>query len=219
MQLEQQFTLPLPRAQAWPAFHEVGLLVECLPGASLSGPAVDGELPLRFDVKLGPIAAAFAGSGRVTFDDTAHSGRFEGQAVDKRTQSRVKGAATFALQDTVGGCTVQIGVDYTLAGSLAQFGRGAIVKELAAALTSQFAANLATRLTARTAALADQPASHRLRQQDLTPNLAGMAAAAPPASPSSTPAALPLSVAGLIGLALKAWWRRCRARLRRGAAG
>lgn len=146
MQLEQSFTLPLPPAQVWPAFKNVELLVECLPGASLTGPAVDGELPLRFDIKLGPIAAGFIGAGRVSFDDAGQAGRFEGQAADKRTNSRVRGAASFALQPHEAGTRVEVAVDYTLTGSLAQFSRSAIVRELASALTAQFASNLAARL-------------------------------------------------------------------------
>jgi carbon monoxide dehydrogenase subunit G len=217
VQLEQSFTLPVPSAQAWPAFQDVALLVECLPGASLTGPAVDGELPLRFDVKLGPIAAAFAGSGRVSFDDAARSGRFEGQAVDKRTQSRVKGAASFQLQDTAEGCRVQVGVDYTLAGSLAQLGRGAIVKELAGALTSQFAANLAARLQAHARAPAATSAGTAAAQPGATEPPPATDTAAPPAAPP--PATQPLSALGLIGLALKAWWRRWLQRLRGRASG
>jgi carbon monoxide dehydrogenase subunit G len=209
VQLEQRFTLAVSRAQAWPAFQDIGLLIDCLPGASLSGPPVDGELPLRFDVKLGPIAAAFAGSGRMAVDDAARSGRFEGQAIDKRTQSRVKGAASFALHDTADGCEVQIGVDYTLAGSLAQFGRGAIVKELAGALTSQFAANLAARLQAHTAAKT-HPAAATPEPQPQPGNAAPM----PTAAALPRPAAQPLSATGLIGLALQAWWRRWLQRLR-----
>jgi carbon monoxide dehydrogenase subunit G len=146
MQLEQTFTLQPPPARVWPAFKNIELLVDCLPGASLTGPAVDGDLPLRFDVKLGPIAAGFIGSGRVSFDDAAQAGRFEGQASDRRTGSRIRGAAAFALRPQEGATVVDVTVDYTLTGALAQFSRGAIVRDLAAALTSQFAAQLAARL-------------------------------------------------------------------------
>ena len=79
------------------------------------------------------IAAAFAGSGRVSFDDATRSGRFEGNAADKRTQSRVKGAADFSLAPGGAGTVVQVRVDYALTGSLAQFSRGGIVRELASA--------------------------------------------------------------------------------------
>jgi carbon monoxide dehydrogenase subunit G len=167
MQLEQTFTLQPSPAQVWPAFKNIELLVDCLPGASLTGPAVDGELPLRFDVKLGPIAAGFIGSGRVSFDDAVQAGRFEGQASDRRTGSRIRGAAAFALRPQEGATVVDVTVDYTLTGALAQFSRGAIVRDLAAALTSQFAAQLAARLrpaadestTATASPVADKPAA------------------------------------------------------------
>jgi carbon monoxide dehydrogenase subunit G len=148
MQLEQNFMLPLPPARAWPAFKDIGLLVECLPGASLTGPEADGKLPLRFDVKLGPISAGFTGSGSATFNDADMAGSFEGQAADKRTGSRVRGTAAFALQPHGNGTRVLITVDYTLTGALAQFSRGALVRELASALTAQFAQQLAVRLQA-----------------------------------------------------------------------
>ena len=146
MQLEQSFDLPLPPALAWPAFRNVAMLVECLPGAALTGPEADGRLPLRLDVKLGPIAAGFVGTGSASFDDAAFSGSFEGQAADKRTGSRVRGTASFALQPQGEGSCVRVVVDYTLTGALAQFNRGALVRELAAALTAQFAERLAARL-------------------------------------------------------------------------
>ena len=148
MQIEQSFALPLPPAAAWPAFHDIALLVQCLPGASLTGPVAGGEVPLRFDVKLGPIAAGFVGSGKVSFDEDRHGGRFEGAAADRKTNSRVKGAADFLLAPQDSGTLVTVRVDYTLSGMLAQFGRAGIVRELATALTAQFAANLESRLAA-----------------------------------------------------------------------
>ena len=43
---------------------------------------------------------------------------------------------------------VGVSVNYSLTGALAQFSRGAIVKELAAALTRDFSANLRERISA-----------------------------------------------------------------------
>lgn len=146
MQLEQDFVLAMPPEQAWAAFQQVELLVECLPGAALTGPVADGALPLRFDVKLGPIAASFTGSGQVHYDEATRSGRFEGAAADKRTLSRVKGAADFTVTGVPEGTQVAVRVDYQITGALAQFGRTGIVRELASALTAQFAGNLAQRL-------------------------------------------------------------------------
>ena len=216
MQLEQHFELPVPPEAAWPAFADVELLVSCLPGASITGPAVDGEWPLRFDVKLGPISAGFAGSGKPTRDDATHSGRFEGAAIDKRTQSRVKGAVAFALEAAGSGTRVKVDIDYALTGQLAQFSRGGLVRELASALTAQFAANLAARLQAMPSAAEAAPAPPAaavlpiaadapvwLPQDDPAPIV-------PPALPPAParPAAVPLSAGSLLLQVLKTRWRR-----------
>ena len=193
MQLEQSFELPGTPDQTWAAFKNIELLVECLPGASLTGPPVNGEMPLRFDVKLGPIAAAFAGNGKVTFDDVSERGRFEGAAADKRTGSRVKGVAEFSVLPLEERSLVSVNVDYSLSGSLAQFSRGGIVRELAAALTKQFADNLSKRLQ-EPAGAADAAAS----SDDPTGNVR-------PPSPAA-----PLSGTALVGQVIKAKWKRMR---------
>ena len=182
MQLEQRFPLPAPPALVWAAFRDVPLLVECLPGASLTGAEADGAWPLRFDAKLGPIAAGFVGKGRASFDDAARAGTFEGSAADARTQSRVKGVASFRVESEGETSLVVVGVDYALTGSLAQFGRGGIVRELANALTTEFAARLAKRLP--------------------------QAAADTPAPSAISAASAPLDAGSLLGQVLRARWRR-----------
>lgn len=188
MQLEQQFELSAPPESAWPAFGDFALLVGCLPGAAITGDEADGRWPLRFDVKLGPVAASFAGHGSLRRDDATRSGRFEGSANDRKTGSRVKGAAAFALAGAGSGTRVTVSVDYTLTGALAQVGRGAIVKELAGALTAQFAANLQRQLEA----------------------LAPATSAAAPAAvaPVAPPVPVPLAAGALLWQAFVRWLTR-----------
>ncbi|MDB5956089.1 SRPBCC family protein [Ramlibacter sp.] len=223
MQVEQRFTLPVPPAQAWPAFHDIALLVECLPGASLAGELRDGEVPLRFEVRMGPIVAAFTGSGRVGFDEAARSGRFEGAAADRKTNSRVKGAADFALAEAGAGTEVTVRVDYTLSGTLAQFGRIGLVREIANTLTAQFAANLEARLNATLPAAAPAtapaapPAQHIPRE--IAPDSPPMwlAAEAVPAGATAASAgragALPLSLTALLARVLRERWSRLARRV------
>lgn len=196
MQLEQTFDLPFPRPLAWEAFKDITMLVSCLPGAALSSAADADPLEIVFSVKLGPIAASFNGQGSVAYDDAACSGSFSGSGADRKTNSRVKGEARFSLAQTDAGTRVTVLVDYALTGSLAQFSRGGIVKELATSITQQFAANLRTRIAAAHAAA---PAV-----------AAGSEASAPPphapADPMPAPAAL--DAGGLI-------WRVIWARIKR----
>jgi carbon monoxide dehydrogenase subunit G len=155
VQLEQSFDLPFPRAVAWEAFRNIPMLVSCLPGASLTSSPDANPLAFVFTVKLGPISANFTGQGSVTYHDDC-TGSLSGSGADRATHSRVKGDAKFELYDTQGGTRVQLFVDYALTGALAQFGRAGIVKELAAGITRQFAANLREKLEASATSLSPQ---------------------------------------------------------------
>jgi carbon monoxide dehydrogenase subunit G len=147
MEIEQSFTVPYPRDAVWKCFHDTPGIVACLPGASLSAPPENGLLKIAMTVKLGPIVAAFAGDGEMTLVEEDYKGSVSGGGVDRKSASRVKGVAAFALDGSIAGETrVDVKVDYNIAGSLAQFSRGGIVKELATRMTEAFAANLKAKL-------------------------------------------------------------------------
>ena len=148
MQLEETFDLAFPRERVWAAFKDITMLVSCLPGASLQGDSVTDPLQLIFTVKLGPVSARFAGEGSVAYHEDC-TGILTGGGTDRATNSRVKGSAAFGLESIESGTRVRLVIDYALSGVLAQVGRPGIVKELAAGLTRQFAANLQSRIAQR----------------------------------------------------------------------
>lgn len=195
MRIEQTLSLAAEPDAVWAAFHDVRLMVECLPGAALkdgdANPAADEDVPLVFKVKLGPIAASFAGQGRLTLDEPARTGSFAGQAVDARSNSRVKGVAQFTVAPAQPGTHVVVAVDHSMAGPLAQFSREGIVRALAEQLTAQFASNLQARLPAAAPASAGEPPVE-LPSIDMPPEPMGAATtpeAAGLAAPSGTPPA------------------------------
>jgi carbon monoxide dehydrogenase subunit G len=158
MEIEQSFTVPYPRDTVWECFHDTPGIVACLPGASLSAPPEGNLLKLAMQVKLGPIAAAFAGDGEMKLDEEHCRGSVSGGGVDRKSASRVKGVAAFALDNSTPGLTrIDVKVDYSIAGSLAQFSRGGIVKELASRMTDAFAANLKAKLDQLATQRADEP--------------------------------------------------------------
>lgn len=141
-----------------------------MPGAQLTAPPRDGHLVGQVSIKLGPIAASFAGEGDVRFDDSGFVGEIVGGGTDRKSSSRAKGTATFALTETESGAAtlVRVAVDYQLAGALAQFSRANIVQDLAARLTQSFADNLKAQLAA---AAATAPAAHAPTPPPLPPSL------------------------------------------------
>lgn len=205
MQLEQSFTLAAEPARVWQAFHDVRLMVDCLPGASIKPGAevVDGaEIPLLFKVKLGPIAAGFAGQGQLALDEAAQSGSFAGAAVDARSNSRVKGQASFALWPDPVGTRVTLAVDFAITGSLAQFSREGIVRALAEQLTRQFADNLQARLPQAVQA----PAPPVDDAQDAAAQAAAASVAcAPTVFPAPVPPAAPRASAPAPAAAIDLW--------------
>jgi carbon monoxide dehydrogenase subunit G len=190
--LVQEFTVARPRAQVWSAFRDTAEVVACLPGASLEGaPGEDGAIAGALAVKLGPVSAKFGGTGRVAYDDAAFAGTLEGQGADRGTGSRAKGKAAFSLVEASAGATlVRLEVDYTLAGTLAQFARGSIVQGIAAKLTENFAQNLEARLAPP------------------VPAEAAIPEAAPAATAPAPPAEAQLDLVSLLWRALRDWFGR-----------
>ena len=147
MQIDESFDLPFGRTVVWQAFQNVKLLVDCLPGAELVSAENQIPLELSFQIKMGPISAAFSGQGAIDYDAENFAGSFSGQGTDRKNNTRVKGEARFFLLESAGpSTTVKVSVEFALTGALAQFGRIGVVKEIATNITAQFAANLKQRL-------------------------------------------------------------------------
>lgn len=147
MQIDESFELPFSRVVVWQAFQNVKLLVDCLPGAQLVSSENQTPLDLSFQIKMGPISAAFSGQGAIDYDAENFAGSFSGQGTDRKNNTRVKGEARFSLLESPGpSTTVKVSVEFALTGALAQFGRIGVVKEIATNITAQFAANLKQRL-------------------------------------------------------------------------
>lgn len=154
MQLKQQFLVPYSRGRVWDYFGEVEDVTRCMPGATLTEPPEGNHVRFELKVKLGPIAAAFVGEADLERDDDNFRGILRGSGRDGRSGSRAKGEVIYQLAESEDGAAtvVDVAVDYSLAGSLAQFSRVGIVNDLAERLTAQFARNLEDRLAEKSAA-------------------------------------------------------------------
>jgi carbon monoxide dehydrogenase subunit G len=163
LEIQQSFHIPFAPEDVWRCFHDIESIVGCLPGAGLAAPPSGGALMVTMTVKLGPIVATFAGPGTLTLDDTERRGSIAGTGSDRRSGSRIKGEAIFSLHDATteaASTRVDIRVDYSIAGSLAQFSRSGLVQDLAERLTAQFSDNLRIKLERARAAPAVRAAAH-----------------------------------------------------------
>ena len=141
--IDETFVIAAPPATVWRALADFPKVAACLPGAELTehdARAVKG----RLRVKLGPMAASFAGSATVQRDDAGMTGIARGAGTDSGSRSRTRGELIYRLAPEAGGrqTRVAVTVDYDLQGPLAQFSRSNLARDFAARVVAEFAANL-----------------------------------------------------------------------------
>ncbi len=145
MEIHQKFVVDKSLETVWAALCDIRLVASCVPGAEIVSVSPDGrEVEGRIRTKLGPISAAFSGKGVITRDDATHSGKVEGSGADKNSASRVKISLDYATRPSDGdnSTTTDIVANVVLTGPLAQFGKGALMNDIATAMTTEFTKNL-----------------------------------------------------------------------------
>jgi carbon-monoxide dehydrogenase small subunit len=141
--LTQSFVLPHPRDAVWALMSDVVAMARCMPGVSLDGPPEGGKVSGRMEVKIGPIAARFAGHGTVEQFASDHRQVFSGSGGDRASGSRASGSVDYRLHALEGNATrVGVAIGYALTGPLAQIGRSGIVRDLVRRIGEAFAQNL-----------------------------------------------------------------------------
>ena len=147
IEIRQSFVIAQPQRQVWDFFAQVERVVPCMPGATLSGSRGD-RLQGQLAIKLGPIAAAFNGEARVIRDADMQRGMILGAGRDRLSASRASAEIEYRLSAEQGTAATQVDITVgaLLLGPLAQFGRSAIVSDLAARIGDMFARNLERRM-------------------------------------------------------------------------
>ena len=142
MDLNHQFTVNVPIAEAWLILTDLERIAPCLPGAQLT--EIEGDTYRgQVKIKVGPILAQFKGQASfVSRDDVAHKASLKGEGRDttgKGNASAVITAELTSISPTSTTCTVH--TDLTISGKVAQFGRGALA-DVSDKLLAQFSENL-----------------------------------------------------------------------------
>ena len=164
MDLNHEFTVPVPVADAWKILTDVERIAPCLPGAELQ--EVEGDTYRGVvKVKVGPIQAQFKGQASfVERDDNAHKAVLKGEGRDTGGKGNASALITAQLtSESAASTKVVVTTDLSITGKVAQFGRGAMA-DVSDKLLGQFVENL-------NQLIASQPAS------------------APPETPAAAPAA------------------------------
>ena len=156
VRLERRISIDAPVNKVWQVLADIEAVAGCVPGGTVTnvdGQAVQGHMT----VGIGPMRANFDGAANVSFDATTQSGRLIGRGGDRLTRSNVDGELTFLLHETnANQSELELDILYQLKGPLAQFGRPAIVAEVADRILADTAANIAAKATGAQPAGAQQ---------------------------------------------------------------
>jgi carbon-monoxide dehydrogenase small subunit len=152
VELLQSFQVRFARDIVWNYFDHLDLVVRCMPGARLLGPPVGDRAEGEVNLKLGPFSSAFRGVVEVERDPSRFAGLVRATGRDVQSGSNARAIISYHL-DALGEATtrVEVSVRFLLAGSLAQFGRLGLIRDVADHLTSVFASNLQAALSGKPA--------------------------------------------------------------------
>lgn len=146
MQMQHQFSVPVPVDVAWKALLAPERVAPCMPGATLTK-AEGNEFAGSVKVKLGPVTLLYKGTG--TFkevDETARRVVIDASGKDSRGSGTAAATVAAVLKAEGDTTAVTVDTDLKVTGKPAQLGRG-LISEVGGKILNQFAANLAKRLT------------------------------------------------------------------------
>ena len=147
--IEDGFDVPHPPGVVWRVLSDLPAATSCLPGAELESHDASSAKG-RVKVKFGPMSAAFVGAANLERDDAQMRAVIRGAGTDALSASRARGDIAYRLTPKEGGgaTRVDLTLDYSLVGPLAQFSRSGLVRDFASRLIAEFGRNLAKRIEA-----------------------------------------------------------------------
>ncbi|KAB2351736.1 SRPBCC family protein [Actinomadura rudentiformis] len=186
MELDHEFTVPVPVDQAWSVLLDVERVALCMPGATLD--SVDGdEYAGRLKVKVGAMTVTYRGTARIAAADaSSRTVTIEAAAKEARGSGTASATVQARLHDEGDTTRVTVHTKLNVTGRPAQFGRN-ILAEVGAKLVTRFAKALAKELESPTEAAeqaaggaVDQQAAAEAAQDKVAPDKIEDTAAPPP---------------------------------------
>jgi len=147
VELNNEFEVAIPLAEAWAVLTDVEKIAPCMPGAELREVAGD-EYRGIVKVKVGPITASYRGVARFEqLDAEAHKAVLKAEGRETRGQGNATALITATLSPSGKGTKVVVATDLAITGKVAQFGRG-VLADVSGKLLDQFVHNLETTVLA-----------------------------------------------------------------------
>jgi len=201
MQLENSFSVGAPPDRVFAYLLDVNKIVGCVPGAELSEVVDPNTFKGKVKVKVGPITVAYNGTARIVDrNESERSATLEAEGRETTGPGSARAKAHMSVQPEGAGSVVKIVTDYSVAGRVAQFGRG-VMEDVSRRIVNDMAACIKSNVEA------GEPA---------TGGAEGPRASAASATPQAeATTAKPVNAFGLLFSVL---WSRVRAVFSRGSA-
>ena len=153
MQIENQFDVAAPPDKVFAFLVDVNSVAGCMPGAELSEVVDPTTFKGKVKIKVGPITVAYNGTARIVErDDAGRMAKLEASGKETTGPGSANATATMSVVDNGSGAsTVKLATDYTVAGRVANFGRG-VMEDVSRRLVSQMADCIKSQLEAPEAA-------------------------------------------------------------------
>jgi uncharacterized protein len=140
MQLENSFSVAAPPERVFAYLLDVNKIVGCVPGAELAEVVDPTTFKGKVKIKVGPITVAYNGTARIADrDDANHSATLEAEGRETTGPGSARAKAFMSVAADGAGSTVKIVTDYSVAGRVAQFGRG-VMEDVSRRIVNDMAA-------------------------------------------------------------------------------
>jgi carbon monoxide dehydrogenase subunit G len=201
MQIESQFQVAASPARVYSFLLDVNRVVTCMPGAELSEVVDPTTFKGRVKIKVGPITVSYNGTARIADrDDENLVATLEARGRETTGSGSANATARMSVAAGENGTsTVTLATDFTVAGRIANFGRG-VMEDVSKRLVSQMADCIKANLETETETAADPPASTGAPEPEgpgaapagarleTAPGADAAVASSPPARPTVAPA-------------------------------
>ena len=196
MQIENSFDVGAPPDKVYAFLLDVNRVVGCVPGAELSEVVDPNTFKGKVKIKVGPVTVAYAGTARITDRDAAlRTATLEGEGRETTGPGNARAKAAMRVEESEGGSKVTVSTDFTVAGRVAQFGRG-LMEDVSKSLVAQMAACIKSQLeTAEQPPASPGPAVVASETGDAPPPAPQPAR---PSSPAQMQAAKPVNALALL---------------------
>jgi uncharacterized protein len=157
MQLENSFAVNAPPDRVFAYLLDVNKVVGCVPGAELVETVDSSTFKGKVKVKVGPITVAYSGTARIADrDDAARTATLEAEGRETTGPGSARAKALMHVAEDGASSIVKITTEYSVAGRVAQFGRG-VMEDVSRRIVNDMAACIKANVEGQSAAAAPPP--------------------------------------------------------------